>query len=147
MIKLRFLILYSCIAVLIALPTHAQSLMSGRDRFSDNPAMSTDELVDRLKTNGTFRKNLARHFDLPEERVVAFVQEALVPYTLPTAVTVMNYGVTKGGKIYGKKTLLKKGTPVWATRSARHCAGAGSRESRCARPPCAQGNRGGPASV
>lgn len=81
--------------------------------------MNTEELVVRLKSNGTFRKNLARHFGLPEERVVAFVKEALVPSTLPRPTTLMNYGVTRSGKIYGKKTLLKKGTPVWATRSGK----------------------------
>jgi hypothetical protein len=31
----------------------------------------------------------------------------------------MNYGVTKAGKIYGKKMTLKKGTRVWATRDQK----------------------------
>lgn len=93
-----------------------QRVAPGRDRFLDEPALTTDALVDSLKTNKTFRQNIAKHFGLPEERVVEFVQDALVPYILPADAPVVNYGVTKGGMIYGKKMSLKKGTRVWATR-------------------------------
>lgn len=97
----------------------AQPIPSGRDRFCARPSESTEQLAARLQADPTFRRNLAQHFALPEARVVAFVKEALVPYTLPASATVMNYGVTKAGTIYGRKTLLKKGTRVWATRSGK----------------------------
>lgn len=94
-----------------------QQVPPGRDRFLNTPVLTTDELVEALKTNKIFRQNIARHFNLPEERVVAFVQDALVPMELPADMQVTNYGVTKKGMIYGKKMVLKKGTRVWATRS------------------------------
>ncbi|MBB6051328.1 PEP-CTERM sorting domain-containing protein [Armatimonas rosea] len=101
----------------IVLPAfQPQRVAPGRDRFLNDPALTTDALVESLKTNRTFRVNIAKHFGLPEERVVEFVQDALVPYILPKDTPVTNFGVTKTGLIYGKKMSLKKGTRVWATR-------------------------------
>lgn len=94
-----------------------QQVRPGRDRFLNDPVLTTDELVEALKTNKVFRQNIAHHFHLPEERVVAFVQDALVPMELPADTKVTNYGVTRTGYIYGKKMVLKKGTRIWATRS------------------------------
>ena len=91
----------------------------GRDRFLKEPVLTTDALVEALKTNKAFRINIAKHFRLPEERVVEFVQDALVPYILPRDTSVNNFGVTRSGLIYGKKMTLKKGTRVWATRDGQ----------------------------
>jgi PEP-CTERM motif len=103
--------------ILAAFP--AQSVRPGRDRFNDNPANTLEGLVETLKTNKTFRVNLARHFAVPEERIVEFVQDALVPQYLAANTKVPNYGVTKSGTIYNKVTTLKKGTRVWATRAGK----------------------------
>jgi hypothetical protein len=94
-----------------------RTIRPGRDRFLNTPALTNDGLVETLKTNAAFRRHLAQHFGVSESRVVGFVQDALIPMELPEASAVMNYGVTKSGKIYGKRTVLKKGTRVWATRS------------------------------
>ena len=96
-----------------------QQVRPGRDRFNNSPPLTHDGLVEALKSNKTFRTNLARHFGLPEERVVDFVQDALVPQVLPRATQVRNYGVTRTGSIYSKLTTLKKGTRVWATRDGK----------------------------
>ncbi len=97
----------------------SQRVQSGRDRFNNNPSLTNEGLVETLKTNKTFRTNLAKHFGVPEERVIEFVQDALVPQTLAQDTRVMNYGVTKSGLIYSKNTTLKKGTRVWATRDGK----------------------------
>uniref|UniRef100_UPI00286CAD73 PEP-CTERM sorting domain-containing protein n=1 Tax=Armatimonas sp. TaxID=1872638 RepID=UPI00286CAD73 len=96
-----------------------QRITPGRDRFLKEPVLTTEALVEALKTEPSFRRNIAKHFNLPEDRVVEFVEDALVPYILPTDTSVMNYGVTKSGLIYGKKMSLKKGTRVWATRDGK----------------------------
>jgi hypothetical protein len=96
-----------------------QRVTPGRDRFLNEPVLTTEALVEALKTEPSFRRNIAKHFNLPEDRVVEFVEDALVPYILPTDTSVMNYGVTKSGLIYGKKMSLKKGTRVWATRDGK----------------------------
>ena len=97
----------------------SQRVAPGPDRFSNTPALTTEGLVENLKTNKSFRTNLAKHFGVPEDRVVEFVQDALIPQTLAKDTRVMNYGVTKAGKIYGKSATLKKGTRVWATRDGQ----------------------------
>jgi PEP-CTERM motif len=96
-----------------------QRIRPGRDRFNNSPALTNVELVEIVKTNKTFRRNLSRHFAVPEDRLVAFIEDALVPSTLTKDTRVMNYGVTKAGKIYGKNTVLKKGTRIWATRDGK----------------------------
>lgn len=96
-----------------------QQVRPGRDRFNNTPSLTTDALVETLKTDKTFRVNLARHFGIPEERLIEFVQDALVPQVLDRETRVLNYGVTKAGKIYGKTITLKKGTQVWATREGK----------------------------
>lgn len=93
-----------------------QAVRPGRDRFNNTPSLTLDGLVETLKTNKTFRKNLSKHFDIPEERLVDFVQDALIPQVLATDAKVQNYGVTKTGQIYHKNTTLKKGTRVWGLR-------------------------------
>jgi hypothetical protein len=102
------------------LPAFApQRVQPGRDRFNNNPPLTNEDLVETLKTNKTFRTNLAKHFGVAEERVIEFVQDALIPQTLAQDTRVMNYGVTKSGLIYSKNTKLKKGTRVWATRDGK----------------------------
>ncbi|MBB6052355.1 PEP-CTERM sorting domain-containing protein [Armatimonas rosea] len=93
-----------------------QSVRPGRDRFSNSPALTLDGLVETLKTNATFRKNLSKHFAIPEDRLLGFVADALVPQVLSADSRVQNYGVTKSGLIYHKNTTLKKGTRVWGLR-------------------------------
>jgi PEP-CTERM motif len=93
-----------------------QTVRPGRDRFNNSPALTLDGLVETLKTNATFRKNLSKHFAVPEDRLVGFVADALVPQVLSTDSRVQNYGVTKSGLIYHKNTTLKKGTRVWGLR-------------------------------
>ena len=63
--------------VLPAFPS--QQVRPGRDRFNNDPALTTEALLEALKTNRTFRTNLSRHFGIPEERTIEFVQDALVP--------------------------------------------------------------------
>lgn len=93
-----------------------QAVRPGRDRFSNSPALTLDGLLETLKTNATFRKNLSKHFAIPEDRLLGFVADALVPQVLSADSRVQNYGVTKSGLIYHKNTTLKKGTRVWGLR-------------------------------
>lgn len=90
---------------------------TGPDAFLNYQVDSTDELVNELKKNPTLRKRYAKHFGIPESEVVDWAKRALVPHTLPARKTMTVYGVTKTGRIYPVKSVLKKGTKVWATRS------------------------------
>jgi hypothetical protein len=87
------------------------------DSFLMYQVDSTSELVAALKADPALRQRYARHFGIPQDHIVDFVNNALVPYKLPEARTVSVYGVTKSGRIYPVRTRLAKGTKVWATRS------------------------------
>ncbi len=91
----------------------------GRDRFLEGPALTTDGLVQAIRSNRVFRVSLAKHFGLSESRLISFIKDALVPFILPKDTVVSNYGITKSGLIYSKKMTLKKGTRVWATRDGK----------------------------
>lgn len=90
---------------------------AGRGAFLGFQVESTRELVGVLKTHPTLRKQFARHFGVSEPEAVDFVNRALIPYRLPRAQTITNYGVTKSGRIFSTQSRLPKGTRVWATRS------------------------------
>ncbi|MES2465634.1 MAG: DUF6777 domain-containing protein [Armatimonadota bacterium] len=87
------------------------------DSFLMYQVDSTSELVEALKADPALRLRYARHFGIPENQVIDFVKNALVPYQLPAARNLTVYGVSKSGRIYPVRTRLPKGTKVWATRS------------------------------
>lgn len=87
------------------------------DSFLSYQVDSTSELVAALRSDQALRQRYARHFGIPEDKVIDFVKSALIPYKLPTDRSVTVYGVSKSGRIYATRTRLPKGTKVWATRS------------------------------
>jgi len=89
-----------------------------RDAFVQHPAnVNTPVKFARyLKQNDALLRRYARHFGVPKDKMVAFVQNALVPYTLPKPQRMTTFGVTKNGKIYPVSTRLPAGSKVWATR-------------------------------
>jgi hypothetical protein len=90
---------------------------TGPDAFLHYQVDSTDELVEALRENPQLRRSYARQFGVPENRIIAFVKDALVPYRLPQSRVVTDYGITRSGRIYCVRERMRKGTKVWATRS------------------------------
>ncbi|MDX1934135.1 MAG: DUF6777 domain-containing protein [Capsulimonadales bacterium] len=86
------------------------------DAFLDRPVDSTDELVAVLRKDLRLRRRYARHFNLPEDRIVDFVRNALIVDYLKRDRVVTNYCVTGNGRIYPLRQVFKKGTKVWALR-------------------------------
>jgi hypothetical protein len=89
-----------------------------RDSFAKHPASvnSPSTFAKYVANNPELGQRYARHFGVPQERVVSFFQNALVPHTLSQPQTLTTFGVTDGGRIYPVKTTLPSGTKVWATR-------------------------------
>ena len=87
------------------------------DSFLSYQVDSTSELVAALRSDEALRRRYARHFGIPENQVIDFVKNSLVPYKLPADRDVTVYGITKSGRIYPVRTRLRKGTKVWANRS------------------------------
>jgi hypothetical protein len=90
---------------------------AGRDAFLKYQVGSTDELIAAIRKDSALRARYARHFGIPEDRVIDFVKNSLIVYRLPKGRYVDNYGVTRSGHIYKTRSYLKAGTRVWATRS------------------------------
>lgn len=103
----------------IALPPDAPRPAAGRDAFSHLPARTTAELLSAIRENTRLRRLYARHFGIPETRVMEFVRDALVLSALPEDRTVTTYGVTRAGRVYPVRQRLRKGTLVWTTRSGQ----------------------------
>ncbi|MBC7809027.1 MAG: hypothetical protein H7145_23070 [Akkermansiaceae bacterium] len=111
----------------IATPTLAQNVGSGRlsshpndlrDSFAKHPVGATTPkaFANFVAQNPVLGQRYARHFGVPQERIVSFFQTALVPQTLSQKMTMNTFGVTSKGAIYPVNTTLPAGTKVWATR-------------------------------
>lgn len=89
-----------------------------RDSFAKHPvkANTPKAFANYVAQNPVLGQRYARHFGVPQEQIVSFFQNALVPHTLPQAKTLSTFGVTESGAIYPVKTTLPAGTKVWATR-------------------------------
>lgn len=103
----------------VVLPPATPLPRAGRDAFSAVPARTTAELLAAIRANPRLRRLYARHFGIPEARVMEFVRDALVLSALPEDRTVTTWGVTRGGKVYPVRQRMRKGTLVWATRSGQ----------------------------
>lgn len=111
----------------IAPPAYAQSGTAGRlssnpndlrDSFARHPSRvdTPKEFAKFVAKNPVLGERYARHFGVPQEKLVTFFENALVPRTLAQSQTLSTFGVTSGGTIYPVKTTLPAGTKVWATR-------------------------------
>ncbi|MES2459698.1 MAG: hypothetical protein V4671_03885 [Armatimonadota bacterium] len=91
--------------------------VSGRAtaQISHNEGESAGALVAALRSDPAARRLYARHFGVSETRFVAFVRDALIPYSLPDARTLTEYSLRAPGS--GVRTRFARGTQVWATRS------------------------------
>ena len=89
-----------------------------RDAFASHPtqANSPEAFANFVAKNQSLSQRYARHFGVPQERIVSFFKTSLVATTLPKPQTFTTYGVTRGGDIYPVKTTLPAGSQVWATR-------------------------------
>jgi len=89
-----------------------------RDAFAKHPASASSPkaFAGFVASNPVLGERYARHFGVPQDRIVSFFQNALVPQTLTRSQTMSTFGVTKSGSIYPVKTTLPAGTKVWATR-------------------------------
>lgn len=94
----------------------ASSRPSMIDAFLNTPVNSTDELVAVLKRDKRLRARYAKHFNMPEDRIIDFIKNALIVDHLRQDRIVSNYCVTKSGRVYALRQVFKKGTKVWALR-------------------------------
>lgn len=88
--------------------------MGRRGAFSVAPLRSKAALMRELRSNSPLRKNLAKHFGVPESRLLAYVENNLeFSYLRRDRITFV-MGVTRTGKHFKVRQRIPKGTPVFA---------------------------------
>jgi hypothetical protein len=78
---------------------------------------SVSQLIQELKENPSVRERYARHFQIPEDQVVRYMQDNLVESWVPQTRTYTVYCVSPSGKFFPIKQRFRKGTKVFALRN------------------------------
>lgn len=87
--------------------------MGRRDAFSPAPMHSKQKLLQCLREDARYRKNLARHFGTSEAGLVKYVDENVQLFTLKQDLKTDVYAVTRSGRQYRVSQRLPKGMLVF----------------------------------
>lgn len=90
-----------------------QPAMGRRNAFHPTPIVDKKNLVRSLRENARFRRDLARHFRVPESRLLAYVDENLRLFALPGDTRTEVWGVDRRGRTFRVRQRLPKGTLVF----------------------------------
>jgi hypothetical protein len=123
----------ACFAlVCVALPTQAASRphrASARvarqvrhaapppDSYLQYRVYTVDQLINQVETNATVRRRFARHFQIPESRVVSYMRANLVESYVPETKRYTVYCVRPSGRFYPIRQTFRRGTKVFALRN------------------------------
>lgn len=99
--------LLACTAALLATaPAQARNL---RDAFLWERVSSVDEFVAQVEANPVIAQRFAKHFRVSQAEFINYLRENVVVVQVPETRKYTIYGVTKTGRIYPVKGVLKKG--------------------------------------
>lgn len=87
--------------------------MGRRDAFSPAPMQSKARLLQCLRGDARYRKNLARHFGVSETKLVSYVDENVQVFRLKEDMKSDVYAVTRSGRRYRVAQRLPKGLLVF----------------------------------
>ena len=77
------------------------------------------QLIDQVQNNAVVRQRFARHFQIPEDRVVSYMRANLVESYIPQTRRYTVYCVSRSGKFFPVKQMFHKGTKVFALRNGQ----------------------------
>jgi len=95
----------------------ATSRATPADSFLLYKVYSVDQLIAQVKANPQVQRIYARHFRVPQSRVVQYMQANLVESYIPDTGMYTCYCVRKNGLIYPVKQKFTEGTRVFALRN------------------------------
>jgi len=87
------------------------------DSFLVYKVYSVDQLIAEVKANPQIQRIYARHFRVPQSRVVQYMQANLVESYIPDTGLYTCYCVRQNGLIYPVKQKFTEGTKVFALRN------------------------------
>ena len=88
--------------------------MGRRGAFGPAPMRSRQDLIRQLRASSTFRRNLSRHFGVPEAELERYIIENVKFTTLDKPLRSDVYAVSRTGRIFKVRQRIPKGTPVFA---------------------------------
>lgn len=80
---------------------------------------TVDQLIQQVRDNPVVRQRYARHFQIPEDRVVSYMRANLVESYIPVTRRYTVYCVSRSGKFFPIKQVFRKGTKVFALRNGQ----------------------------
>lgn len=88
-----------------------------RDSYLQYKVYSVEQLIQQVSDNPAVRQRFARHFQIPESRVVSYMRANLVESYVPRTGRYTVYCVHRSGKFYPVKQTFRRGTKVFALRN------------------------------
>ena len=95
----------------------AQARRTPADSFLVYKVYSIDQLIAQVKASPAIQAKYARHFRVPQSRVVQYMRANLVESYIPDTGMYTCYCVRKNGLIYPVKQKFTEGTKVFALRN------------------------------
>jgi len=89
------------------------------DSYLQYRVYTVDQLIQQVQDNPTVRRRFARHFQIPEDRVVSYMRANLVESYIPETRRYTVYCVSRSGKFYPIRQTFHKGTKVFALRNGQ----------------------------
>ncbi len=100
-----------------AMPT--QRVPTPPDSFLRYKVYNTAQLIAQVQADPKVRQVFARHFNVPESRVVSYMRANLVESYVPRTGRYTVYCVRRNGKIYSVRQTFRKGTKVFSLRNGQ----------------------------
>lgn len=87
------------------------------DSYLQYKVYSVAQLIQQVSSNAAVRQRFARHFQIPESRVVSYMRANLVESYVPRTDHYTVYCVRRNGQFYPVRQTFKRGTKVFALRN------------------------------
>lgn len=100
-----------------ALRHHSGLARTPRDSYLQYKVYSVEQLIQQVSDNPAVRSRFARHFQIPEARVVSYMRANLVESYVPKTGRYTVYCVRPSGRFYPVKQTFRQGTKVFALRN------------------------------
>lgn len=95
----------------------AHRISTPRDSYLQYKVYSVEQLIQQVSDNPAVRQRFARHFQIPESRVVSYMRANLVESYVPRTGRYTVYCMHRSGKFYPVKQTFRRGTKVFALRN------------------------------
>ncbi len=98
-------------------PARGRQVATPRDSYLQYKVYSVEQLIQQVSDNPAVRQRFARHFQIPESRVVSYMRANLVESYVPRTGRYTVYCMHPSGRFYPVKQTFRHGTKVFALRN------------------------------